>query len=153
MRDISAFGVAIMYDQNSGMRSASASSPESDDERRRRFASFFVGASDDAVDLLIQLLRFNPKHRVSAEQALEHPYVQQFHDPVAERSATRCVSVPVSDDEKRSTNYYRDQLYGHITTSKAANSRRGEREAGWSSERQGRGHSSRGNSSSSRQDR
>ena len=33
-------------------------------------------ASDDALDLLKNLLQFNPKKRITPEQALNHPYVK-----------------------------------------------------------------------------
>jgi serine/threonine protein kinase len=33
-----------------------------------------------ALDLLEKLLTFDPTSRINAEQALEHPYFEQFHD-------------------------------------------------------------------------
>lgn len=41
----------------------------------------------DALDLLKKLLQFNPNKRLTAEQALEHPYLSKFHDPATEPSA------------------------------------------------------------------
>lgn len=37
-----------------------------------------MGVPDDAMDLLKKLLHFNPKKRLTAEQALKHPYVKRY---------------------------------------------------------------------------
>lgn len=42
---------------------------------------------DDAVDLLTKMLEFNPKKRITAEEALAHPFLSDFHDPEDEPSA------------------------------------------------------------------
>jgi len=41
----------------------------------RRLRDMFPTASDDALDMLRNLLQFNPGRRLSCEQALRHPYV------------------------------------------------------------------------------
>jgi len=35
-------------------------------------------ASDEALDLLRKLLVFNPKERLSVEEAMSHPYLKDF---------------------------------------------------------------------------
>lgn len=40
---------------------------------------YFPSASDDALDLLHSLLQFNPNKRLTAEEALSHPYLQQYY--------------------------------------------------------------------------
>jgi len=89
----------------------------------RRFSEFFkkqdgTNASADAIDLLVGLLHFDPSKRTSAVQALAHPYISQFHDPSVERDADRVVKPSVDDDEKKSTNFYREKLYAEIKASK-----------------------------------
>ena len=34
-----------------------------------------------ALDLLDKMLTFNPNRRITVEQALAHPYLEQYYDP------------------------------------------------------------------------
>ncbi|ODV85171.1 hypothetical protein CANARDRAFT_199343 [[Candida] arabinofermentans NRRL YB-2248] len=47
----------------------------------------FKGIEPDAIDVLAKMLLFDPRKRVTAEQALEHPYLSPYHDPSDEPSA------------------------------------------------------------------
>ena len=44
------------------------------------FQHLFRGANPDALDLLDRMLAFDPTRRLSVEQALEHRYLQIWHD-------------------------------------------------------------------------
>jgi hypothetical protein len=46
---------------------------------KRDLASLFPTASPAAVDLLTQLLQFDPRRRLTAEAALGHPYLKEYH--------------------------------------------------------------------------
>ena len=37
----------------------------------------FPGSSDDALDLLNKMLKFNPKHRITVEESLQHPFFEE----------------------------------------------------------------------------
>eukprot|EP01002_Notosolenus_urceolatus_P001063 NODE_1269_length_1497_cov_96.019337_g1054_i0.p1 GENE.NODE_1269_length_1497_cov_96.019337_g1054_i0~~NODE_1269_length_1497_cov_96.019337_g1054_i0.p1 ORF type:complete len:372 (-),score=133.15 NODE_1269_length_1497_cov_96.019337_g1054_i0:109-1224(-) len=49
----------------------------------------FPKASKLACDFLEKMLIFNPAKRMTAEQALEHPYLAQLHDPADEPSCPK----------------------------------------------------------------
>ena len=43
------------------------------------FEELFPGIEKDALDLLRKLLCYDPAERLSAEEALEHPFFQELH--------------------------------------------------------------------------
>lgn len=47
---------------------------------KKSFPSLFPNANPDALDLLDKMLAFDPSSRISVEQALEHPYLNIWHD-------------------------------------------------------------------------
>lgn len=47
---------------------------------KRAFPSLFPNANPDALDLLNDMLAFDPSSRISVETALEHPYLHIWHD-------------------------------------------------------------------------
>lgn len=67
--------------------------------------------SPDAIDLLKRLLHFNPDKRLTAEQALSHPYVAKFHNPEEEISLDYDIVPLLDDDVQLSVEEYRVKLY------------------------------------------
>lgn len=53
----------------------------------------FPQADAKALDLLGKLLTFNPNKRVSVEEALAHPYLEQYYDPADEVRAAAKFSL------------------------------------------------------------
>ncbi|KAK4699799.1 hypothetical protein P7C70_g6458, partial [Phenoliferia sp. Uapishka_3] len=49
--------------------------------KKRDFATLFPNASPQAVDFLKCTLTFDPKQRITVEEALAHPYLANYHDP------------------------------------------------------------------------
>jgi len=45
---------------------------------RKPLDDLLIDVPADALDLLHALLQFNPEKRLSAEQALKHPYVKRY---------------------------------------------------------------------------
>jgi len=82
--------------------------------KSRRMRDVFPTASEDALDLLKSLLHFNPNKRLTAEQALAHPYVAQFHSPDDEPNCKKRIAIPIDDNQKFSIREYRNKLYQDI---------------------------------------
>ncbi|CAN6643567.1 mitogen-activated protein kinase Fus3p [Trichomonascus vanleenenianus] len=57
------------------------------------FAQLFPNANPLAVDLLEKMLTFNPAKRITVEEALQHPYLEAYHDAEDEPTA-----APLPDD-------------------------------------------------------
>eukprot|EP00127_Corallochytrium_limacisporum_P006197 Clim_evm14s221 gene=Clim_evmTU14s221 len=53
----------------------------------RSWKELFPQASPLAIDLLDRLLTFDPSHRITATEALGHPYLAQYHDENDEPTA------------------------------------------------------------------
>ncbi|KAF9511155.1 hypothetical protein BS47DRAFT_1377265 [Hydnum rufescens UP504] len=49
--------------------------------KKKPFSQLFPQASEAAVDFLTKTLTFDPKKRISVEDALAHPYLEAYHDP------------------------------------------------------------------------
>uniref|UniRef100_A0A3P9KA90 Mitogen-activated protein kinase 15 n=1 Tax=Oryzias latipes TaxID=8090 RepID=A0A3P9KA90_ORYLA len=75
----------------------------------------------DALNLVKGLLVFNPEKRLTAEQALQHPYVARFHNPAKEPSLNYDVVLPVDDDVQLSVVQYRNKLYEMMLEWKSKN--------------------------------
>uniref|UniRef100_A0A669EVJ9 mitogen-activated protein kinase n=1 Tax=Oreochromis niloticus TaxID=8128 RepID=A0A669EVJ9_ORENI len=54
---------------------------------KRSFADVFIGANPLAVDLLERMLVLDTDKRITAAEALAHPYFAQYHDPDDEPEA------------------------------------------------------------------
>jgi len=51
---------------------------------RKNFSEHFKGANPMAIDLLQKMLEMDADNRISADQALMHPYLAQYSDPADE---------------------------------------------------------------------
>jgi mitogen-activated protein kinase 15 len=66
--------------------------------KTKKLRDIFPTASDDALDMLKNLLHFNPSKRLTAEECLAHPYVAQFHNPDEEPICTKKINIPIDDN-------------------------------------------------------
>ena len=72
----------------------------------------FSLASPEACHLLQSMLTFSPHKRITVEQALAHPYLNQLHDPNDEPSADRPLTHELFDESQvRSRHDYKRLLW------------------------------------------
>ncbi|XP_038047440.1 extracellular signal-regulated kinase 2-like isoform X2 [Patiria miniata] len=86
---------------------------------RQSFEDILPKAPADAIDLLRRLLHFNPEKRLTAAEALKHPYVAKFHNAAEEKVLDYDVVPPLDDDVQLSVGEYRRKLYEMIKEKKA----------------------------------
>eukprot|EP00930_Biecheleria_cincta_P015467 TRINITY_DN128_c0_g1_i1.p1 TRINITY_DN128_c0_g1~~TRINITY_DN128_c0_g1_i1.p1 ORF type:complete len:423 (-),score=96.99 TRINITY_DN128_c0_g1_i1:291-1559(-) len=82
--------------------------------KQKHLAEIFPSASPDAHDLIRRCLQFNPTKRISAKDALPHPFVVQFHNPDDEFDCGRTIRIAIDDNTKLTVKDYREHLYDDI---------------------------------------
>ena len=82
-------------------------------KKKKNILQMLSGNTHDevAIDLLLKLLVFNPKKRLTAEQALKHPYVADFHNPEEEIICDHKIEIPLDDNNKFTREEFRQKLY------------------------------------------
>lgn len=80
-------------------------------EKTRNFDKLFCDCEPEAVDLLKDLLKFNPSERLTAQESLEHPYFKQIRKIREEKVCPSEPLLPLPDDTKLNPDVYRNALY------------------------------------------
>lgn len=88
--------------------------PEVKETTAERWAKMFPNACADAINLLDNLLQFNPEKRLSADEALSHAYLKQFHNPKDEPLLDAPILISIDDNKRLSIAEYRKNLYRKI---------------------------------------
>lgn len=90
--------------------------------KQGKIVEIVPNASREAADFMHLCFQFNPDKRMTAVEALEHPFLTHFHHPDAEPSHPSAISggisLPLNDDVQFSVSTYRDQLYADILGNK-----------------------------------
>ena len=86
--------------------------------KKRSFASFFPNMDEQAMDLLKKMLLFNPKHRITVEEALRHPYLKDFQNPQEELEYNGVIEISIDENTKYTIKEYREALYKEMVRKK-----------------------------------
>jgi serine/threonine protein kinase len=81
--------------------------------QKQSWDKLYPAASPQAIDLMSKLLVFDPKKRLTAEQALEHPYMQELHDPEDEPVCPQMFDFGF-EKEATSVEEYRDLIWSEF---------------------------------------
>ncbi|KAH3756504.1 extracellular response kinase [Pelomyxa schiedti] len=87
---------------------------------KKNLSDSYPQATEEAIDLMERLLQFNPLKRPTAEEALEHPYLVQFHNPDEEPGCPHAAEIQLADSKKFTVEEYRNRLYQDILRKKKA---------------------------------
>jgi len=83
--------------------------------KRTRFDLVFPKATPEALDFLTQTLTFDPKKRLTVDQALKHPYLATYHDPDDEPVVSSMDSKYFEfDDRNPSKDELKELLYAEV---------------------------------------
>merc|ERR1712093_710141 len=92
--------------------------------RPTRLREMFPKATEEARDLLRKLLMFNPEKRITADDALKHPWLSQFHNEAEEAVHTGNIELIIDDNKKFPIAEYRSTLYNDIKKKRKERRRR-----------------------------
>ena len=71
----------------------------------------FPKGNPQAIDLLDKMLQFDPKKRITVEQALEHPYLTALHDPMVEPASEPAPFEFEFEDEELQEEQLREKVW------------------------------------------
>jgi mitogen-activated protein kinase 15 len=80
----------------------------------RPLSHLYPQATDEAIDMFDLCLQWNPAKRLSAEEALTHPYFSSLHNPDDEPSYQMKITTMLADHSKLTVSDYRDQIYADV---------------------------------------
>jgi len=92
--------------------------------RPRPLEAMFPNAPPEGLDLIRKCLQFNPANRITMDEAVQHPYLAQFHNAANEPIASRPVQIMIDDNKKYAAADYRERLYREIAKKKKEARRR-----------------------------
>jgi len=86
------------------------------DVEHRSMEEMFPKADEATLDFMTKLLEFNPDKRLTVEEALAHPYVDQFHSGNEEEEiiCEKKIVIPIDDNKKLNVAAYRNELYQNV---------------------------------------
>ena len=81
--------------------------------KNRSWRDYFPTASDDALDMIIKLLQFNPSKRLTVKEALRHPYFAEFYNPDDEPACNR--TILINNNYNFTITEYKEKIFSIIS--------------------------------------
>ena len=84
--------------------------------KQKNLKNLFPKATAIELDLLGRLLQFNPNKRINVLEALEHPYVADFHEQYAESEipCEKPIKLDINDKTKYTVKEYKQKLFDDL---------------------------------------
>ena len=80
-------------------------------KKKSSFQAFFPGVSEITLDFLRKLLAFNPKKRLTVDDALKHKFLEEFSGiEELEKDSQKRAMINLSDDKAKTPEDYRQSL-------------------------------------------
>ena len=81
--------------------------------KTKSLKALYPKASEDELDLLSKLLKFNPNKRIDVNTALEHNYFKEFHCQYSDTEiiCDKPIHCHIDDNVKYPSKEYRKRLY------------------------------------------
>ena len=84
----------------------------------KTFENYFKTDDKLALDFLKKSLTFNHKNRLTIEEALEHPFLENFRENDEYQVLNKVVEIPIDENTRFSTSVYQEALYNEIIRKK-----------------------------------
>jgi mitogen-activated protein kinase 15 len=84
------------------------------DDLTAAWKEVYPSATDDAISLMVAMMKYDHDLRTTSEQGLVHPYCVQFNDPDTEVASDAYVAIHHNDNKKHRTEIYREALYSLV---------------------------------------
>mmetsp|Transcript_12405 Transcript_12405/g.30094 ORF Transcript_12405/g.30094 Transcript_12405/m.30094 type:complete len:486 (+) Transcript_12405:312-1769(+) len=87
---------------------------EKDEKAKKEGLPPVMTPAEELLDFLELMLLWSPPKRMTAEEAIRHPFVSAYHNPDDEPRFREPLELPLADDVLFTVNDYRDRIYADV---------------------------------------
>lgn len=84
--------------------------------KKKNLNYYFPVGNEDAIDLVVKMVCFNPKDRITIEDALNHKYVREFRKEGDEPDCFDVLVMGIDDNSKMASSVYKEAIYKIMTS-------------------------------------
>ena len=86
--------------------------------KEKSFSEYFKTEDRVTLDFLQKTLAFDHRKRMTIEEALEHPFLENFKESGEYKVLEKTVEIPIDENTRFSTSVYQEALYNEIIRKK-----------------------------------